>query len=210
MLKNDLTGKKFGKLTVVEYLGRKNHSSFWRCICDCGNEVNCYYGNLTRGTTTSCGCMRSAYAKKSRNCHGEAKSKLYQKWSSMHNRCYNPNARNYHLYGKRGIRVCDEWHEFWPFREWAYENGYSDHLSIDRIDVNGNYCPENCRWISLKEQQSNKRTNTFIEYGGQIKTAAQWGRELGVGKDTITWRFRAGWTPEQCLFGRKRKKRSPQ
>lgn len=205
MLKNDLTGKRFGKLTVVEYLGRKHHSSFWRCKCDCGNEVNCYYGNLIRGTSTSCGCMRSAYAKQSRNCHGESTTILYKKWSSIKTRCTNPNSPNYHLYGGRGISICDEWMEFWNFREWSYQNGYREGLSIDRIDVNGNYEPSNCRWATLEEQASNKRNNSFIEHGGKKQTAAQWARELGIGKDTITYRIRAGWTPEECLFGKEKK-----
>lgn len=205
MLKNDLTGKRFGRLTVIEHLGRKNHASFWRCKCDCGNEVNCYYGNLVRGTSTSCGCMRSTYAKISRNCHGESTGVLYKRWSGMRTRCYNPNAKEYENYGGRGIKVCEEWAQYWPFREWAYNNGYSDDLTLDRIDVNKDYSPENCRWIPIDEQASNKRTSMIIEYNGFRMTAAQWARELGIGKDTITYRVRAGWTPEECLFGKKKK-----
>ena len=205
MLKNDLTGKRFGKLTVVRYLGRKGHGSFWECKCDCGNVVNCYYGNLVKGSSTSCGCMRSTYAKAFRNCHGESTGILYSRWAGMKNRCYNPNAKEYENYGGRGIKVCDEWLTYWPFREWAYENGYSEELTLDRIDVNKGYSPENCRWISWEEQAGNKRTSMFIEYNGIKKTAAEWGRELGIGKDTITYRVRAGWSPEECLFGKEKK-----
>lgn len=200
----NLVGMRFGKLTVIEKVGRVNHANLWHCKCDCGNEVDCYQQNLERGSSTSCGCLRSYYAKKSRNCHGESTSILYKKWTSIKTRCYNPKSHNYKDYGGRGITMCDEWLDFWSFREWSYTNGYKDGLSIERKDVNGNYCPENCEWITLDEQQSNKRTNTFIEYGGKKQTAAQWARELGIGKDTITYRVRAGWTPEECLFGKEK------
>lgn len=205
MLKNDLTGMRFGKLTVIEYLGRKHHSSYWKCQCDCGNIVECYYGNLKRGTTTSCGCMRSFYARQSRNCHGESTSRLYKEWSTMKGRCYNKNASGYERYGGRGIRVCKEWGEYWPFREWAYSHGYEDNLSLDRIDVDGDYSPDNCKWITMFDQQSNKRTNRFIEYGGQKKTISQWARYLGIGTGAIRYRLSAGWSPEECLFGKEKK-----
>lgn len=199
MLKNDITGNRYGKLVVKMYLGRKHHSSYWRCLCDCGKEVDCYYGNLVRGTTTSCGCMRSEYAKMSRNCHGESTSRLYKEWSSMRNRCFNKNSRNYRLYGGRGIKVCDEWSAFWPFRNWAYSNGYADNLSIDRIDPNGDYSPSNCRWIPMEKQAGNKRTNVFIEYNGEKKTIAEWSRVLGISRAMLQYRVKAGWTPEQCI-----------
>lgn len=203
MPKIDLTGQKFGNLTVIEYLGRKNHSSFWRCKCDCGKVVDCYYGNLKRGTTTSCGCLRSHYFKKRSYYHGESTTALYKDWTSMKNRCYNPNAQQYHNYGGRGIKVCDEWKSYLPFKKWAIENGYSKGLSIDRIDVNGDYSPDNCRWATMREQANNTRRNVFIDYDGQRKTAAEWGRELGVKADTIRWRVERGWPPEQCLFGKR-------
>lgn len=205
MAKIDLTGKQFGNLTVIEYLGRKHHASYWKCRCECGNEVNCYYGNLIRGTSTSCGCLRSYYAKQSRNCHGESRSRLYREWAAMRNRCYNKNSHDYNRYGGRGIIVCDEWQEYWPFREWAHKSGYDDSLSLDRKDVNGNYCPENCCWITMAEQQSNKRTNVYIEYNGTKKTVAQWAKELGMRKESISYRIKAGWTPEECLFGKENK-----
>lgn len=200
----DLAGKQFGNLTAIKKVGRKNHSNIWLCRCKCGNEVECYQHNLERGTSTSCGCLRSHYAKKSRNCHGESTSRLYKEWSRMRTRCYNKNVKEYPRYGGRGITVCPEWDKYWPFREWAHENGYAENLTLDRKDVNGNYEPSNCRWIPMSEQASNKRTNTFIEYGGKKQTAAKWARELGIGKDTITYRVRAGWTAEECLFGKEK------
>lgn len=208
MPKFDLVGKQFGNLTVVEYLGRKHHSSYWRCSCKCGNTVDCYYGNLIRGTSTSCGCLRSYYFKKRPYYHGESTTRLYKEWTSMKNRCYNKNSKQYHNYGERGIKVCEEWQSYLPFKEWALNNGYSEELSIDRIDVNGDYCPKNCRWITMREQANNRRGNVFIEYDGHRKTATQWGELLGVKSDTIRKRVQCGWPPEECLFGRKGQKKS--
>lgn len=199
----DLTGKKFGNLTVVKKVERKNRSNQWLCKCDCGKEVVCYQYNLERGTSTSCGCLRSYYAKKTRSCHGESTSKFYKKWSSIKTRCYNKNTPCYKNYGGRGIKMCDEWLDFWNFREWAYKNGYSEGLTLERIDVNGNYEPSNCKWIPMEEQAINKRNNSFIEYGGKKQTISQWSKELGVGKEVLSYRYRAGWTPEECLFGKK-------
>lgn len=199
----DLTGKKFGNLTVVKKVERKNRSNQWLCKCDCGKEVVCYQYNLERGTSTSCGCLRSYYAKKTRSCHGESTGKLYKKWSSIKTRCYNKNTPCYKNYGGRGIKMCDEWLDFWNFREWAYKNGYSEGLTLERIDVNGNYEPSNCKWIPMEEQAINKRNNSFIEYGGKRQTISQWSKELGVGKEVLSYRYRAGWAPEECLFGKK-------
>ena len=200
----DLIGMRFGNFVVIEKLSGSGNQKKWKCKCDCGNERACYQTNLIRGTSTSCGCLRSYYAKQSRNCHGESTSILYKKWTSMKTRCFNKNNPTYKSYGGRGITICKEWLDFWTFREWAYEKGYKDGLSIERIDVNGNYCPENCCWIEVSEQANNKRRSAFIEYGGKRQTASQWAKELGVGKDTITYRVRAGWTPEECLFGKEK------
>lgn len=98
--------------------------------------------------------------------------------------------------------MCDEWLDFWNFREWAYSNGYSEGLTLERIDVNGNYEPSNCKWIPMEEQASNKRNNSFIEYGGKKQTLSQWSKELSVGKEVLSYRYRAGWAPEECLFGK--------
>lgn len=128
---------------------------------------------------------------------------ILQKWSSIKTRCYNKNTPCYKNYGGRGIKMCDEWLDFWNFREWAYKNGYSEGLTLERIDVNGNYEPSNCKWIPMEEQAINKRNNSFIEYGGKKQTISQWSKELGVGKEVLSYRYRAGWTPEECLLGKK-------
>lgn len=198
----DLTGMVFGNLKVVKIVGKKNRNTLWLCRCECGKYVECYQYNIERGTSTSCGCLRSYYAKKTRSCHGESTGKFYKKWSSIKSRCYNKNTPSYKNYGGRGIKMCDEWLDFWSFREWAYLNGYSEGLTLERIDVNGNYEPSNCKWIPMEEQANNKRNNSFIEYGGKKQTLSQWSKELGVGKEVLSYRYRAGWTPEECLFGK--------
>lgn len=208
MLKTELVGKKFGNLTVISFVEKKNRHNRWLCHCDCGKDVVCYQYNLLRGTSTSCGCLRSYYAKKSRNCHGESYTRLYREWSAMKVRCYNKNTHYYKNYGGRGIKVCDEWQTFWPFREWAYKNGYNDDLSLERKEVDGDYCPENCTWIPVAKQASNKRTNVFIEFNGEKKTVSQWAKDTGLSKELILWRLRNGKTPEECLSLSKWNRRS--
>lgn len=152
----DLTGQRFGSLTVIERDFTKSTTA-WKCQCDCGNECVVFSANLTRGHTKSCGCLRLK--------HGQYYQKIYWVWSSMKKRCYNSNHPTFKNYGARGIKVCDEWkNSFQSFYEWAIKNGYESGLkqgecTLDRIDVNGNYEPSNCRWVSMKEQQNNKRNN---------------------------------------------------
>ena len=201
----NLTGMKFGNLTVIKKTKRKNRNNIWLCKCDCGKFVECYQYNLERGTSTSCGCLRSFYAKQTRKLKGKSTGSFYKKWFSIKTRCYNKNTPSYKNYGGRGIKMCDDWLDFLKFEEWALKNGYSDGLTLERIDVNGDYCPENCKWIPMSEQQSNKRTNVFIEYNGYKKTISQWARELGISKEALLFRYNSGWSIDECLFGKKTK-----
>jgi hypothetical protein len=142
----DLTGKRFSKLTVLEFVGVRYHEAQWLCECDCGNKTTVSGHALRRGTTKSCGCYKLEYVTK----HGMKYTRLYEKWNHMLERCRNPKNPSYKRYGGRGISVCDEWKEsFENFRDWALNNGYDDSLSIDRIDVNGNYCTENCKFFHI-------------------------------------------------------------
>jgi hypothetical protein len=136
--------------------------------------------------------------------HGKRKTRLYRIWSNIKTRCLNSNDPHFERWGKRGITICDEWKDdFQSFYDWSMSHGYSDDLTIDRINNDGNYEPSNCRWVSVAEQARNKRTSVIISYKGKTQTAAQWAKELRTGHDTIRQRFHKGWTTEECLFGKK-------
>lgn len=154
----DLSGQRFGRLTVlwpIRELGRRTR---WDCICDCGNTIVVSSGyHLTSGNTQSCGCLHRELARTRQLQHGGKGTRLYNIWKNVRQRCRNPKATDFKLYGGRGITICDEWEDFGTFREWALQNGYTDELTLDRIDPNGNYCPANCRWATWAEQRHNQR-----------------------------------------------------
>lgn len=200
----DLTGQRYGRLVVI---GLKHHSYKkiqWLCKCDCGNETVVTTGNLKRGNVKSCGCYKREISteiiKRVRpnkeqiyRTHGMTGTKLYAHWSSMHNRC-KPYYHDRNSYYDRGIKVCDEWKSFEPFRDWALANGYDDSLTLDRIDYNGNYAPNNCRWVDWKTQQNNKRNNVYITIDEETKTLKQWSEYYGLDYGMVRARWRKGWT----------------
>ena len=154
----DLTGQRFGRLTVVKLYSHATRKPWrqtrWLCNCDCGNEIIVQNGNLHTGNTKSCGCLRL----ENKGAYKPNPNRLYNSWHSMKQRCKNKANNRYHLYGGRGIKVCSEWDKsFDKFKEWALSNGYSENLTIDRIDPNGDYCPENCRWIPPQKQSATRR-----------------------------------------------------
>ena len=163
--KKDLTGQRFGRLTVLSDTGKRKRSSVvWLCQCDCGNTTEVITYSLTCGNTKSCGCLHIEAAKenikgvKMQPVHGLSHHRLFGIWNGMKTRCYNENNKDYKDYGGRGIRICDEWlSDFLSFYNWAMENGYQDDLTIDRVEVNGNYEPSNCKWSTRAEQSRNQR-----------------------------------------------------
>lgn len=196
VVKHHYEGMKFGKLTVMKEDGRDpNGCVIWLCECDCGNEFRTTSTYLKRGFSTSCGCDTKNKMIKSHKTHGESNDKLYRTWQNMKNRCYYPQSREYHNYGGRGIIVCQEWkQDYTSFRDWAFSNGYDPNLkfgecTLDRINVNGNYEPNNCRWITNKEQQNNRRDNQYIEYHDEIKTLTEWSNILGINASTLRSRI---------------------
>ena len=203
----DLTGQRFGRLTVIERAGTysapncRSKSATWRCKCDCGNESVLVGNDLSRGATKSCGCLFEE------NTHKKRNTRLYITWRNMKQRCYNPNNVSYRQYGGRGIEVCEEWKSnFLAFYNWAMANGYADNLTIDRIDVNGNYEPDNCRWASVKEQNNNKSSNHLITYKGKTQTIKQWAEELGISSYTICSRLNQNWDIERALTEKPRRR----
>lgn len=196
----DLAGKVFGRLTAVKPSGKYiDNKQVWKCYCECGNIVEVVGTSLTQGTTQSCGCLAIERVSETNTKHGMSQERIYNIWNGMMGRCYNQKAKFYNDYGGRGIYVCDEWYDVNNFVEWALVNGYNKKLTIDRIDVNGNYEPDNCRWITNKEQQNNKRNNVFIEYQGETKTLQQWSEILEINHTVIRNRLKRGWSLDRLF-----------
>lgn len=175
----DLTGQKFGKLTVIKRVDNKGEKVAWQCICDCGKHTIVTGTALKSGNSKSCGCLK--LEKPSNLRHGRHGIRLYNIWHSMKQRCYNSNNPTYRYYGERGITICPEWRvNFQAFYDWATANGYSDDLTIDRIDVNGNYEPSNCRWVDSVEQHNNTRRNVYFVYNGERLTLSQLAHKYNI------------------------------
>ena len=163
-----------------------------KCQCDCGNITYIYPSFFKNGGIKSCGCLihQTPY----NATHKMSKESIYHVWETMRLRCNSPKNHKYYMYGARGIKVCDEWNnDFLKFKEWALNNGYSKGLSLDRIDNNGNYSPDNCRWATRKQQQRNRRNNVIITYNGKTQTLIEWSEELNMSYKALRERYRSGW-----------------
>lgn len=213
-LKDDMVGKKFNRLTVIERYpeNTKDRKAQWVCRCDCGNTVIVSGKNLRTGKKQSCGCLRSDTIAAKNYKHGYSprrhEARIYTIFQDMVRRCYNPNRKSYPKYGGRGIYICDEWYTpgnfsegFTRFAEWAMSHGYSDELSIDRIENDGPYAPWNCRW-STREQQANNRSsiNHYIFDGEETLTIAQFNKKYNLPPGFTYERLRHGWTPSEIVY----------
>lgn len=191
----DLTGHRFSRLTVLGFVGvSDNGQALWECLCECGNIKTVAGHKLRGGEIKSCGCAHYKYG------HGMTNTRLYNIWCTMKARCTNPNSNKYGRYGGRGIKVCSEWlSDFKAFYDWAMANDYSEELSIDRIDYNGDYNPENCRWVTAKEQANNTSNNVLLTYNEQIHTISEWAEMCGLTYSALYHRLGRGWPLEKAL-----------
>lgn len=204
----DITGQKYGRLTALKRVENDAHKhAQWLCKCDCGNEVVVLKNSLTSGRTRSCGCYYKDTRHKTHHIHGQSYTRLFSIWANMLQRCECQSNRAYKNYGQRGIRVCEEWHTFATFKEWAESNGYQDTLSIDRIDNNGDYAPSNCQWADAIVQANNTRRNHYLTLNGKTQSLARWSRELNLSESTIYYRLARGATDEEALSLQDRRKR---
>lgn len=190
-------GQRFNSL-VVSGAVHNGGRWLWRCVCDCGGESVAYPNQVIRGKTKTCGCGRSVTFREMHYKHGDAGTRLYGIWKGMINRC-NPKNKHSTHYGDRGIRVCDEWREYTVFRDWAISNGYNDNLTIERRNVDGDYCPENCLWIPKSEQSKNTRHCVFVTHNGVTATVGEWSDRLCVPRSRVYGRIRRGLSPEEAL-----------
>ena len=219
--KNDLTNQRFGYLTVLEFAGNRKKLSMWKCVCDCGNTRFVSYPNLMSGNTKSCGCYNKQLnnerhikgakrqalipKKEVKEVKKKGKQRLKNVWDGMLARCNDSSSPAYKHYGGRGIQVCKEWQDYECFQKWALENGYdwnakAQQCTLERINVNGNYCPENCKLIPQSLQANNRRNNVYITFRGITKNIAEWAKETGMTYDTIRKRYVVrGWNAEKTL-----------
>lgn len=196
----NLVGRRFTRLTVIS---QTFNPVICQCICDCGKKHEVYGSRLLAGIRKSCGCYQRDRQKevtsKRMTTHGDHKAKLYKVWNAMRERCNNPKTLKYSRYGGRGIKVCDEWNNYVPFRDWSLKNGYKEGLQIDRENNDGDYTPANCRWVTRKENMSNTSRNVWIEINGETKTITQWAEEIGIYSKLVWSRMRFGWSTIEAL-----------
>lgn len=202
---NKWIGEKFFRLTVKEVVKDRDSSGRsrirWKVLCDCGKEILVVPYRIVSGQQKSCGCYSVELARERATIHGESNTRLFSIWVNMRDRCNNEKNKRYKRYGGRGIKVCKEWQDnYLSFANWARENGYSDLLTIDRIDVNGNYEPNNCRWADMKTQQRNRTDNRLIKLDGETKTLAEWCEIYGNNYSMVYNRIsEMGWDEEKAI-----------
>ena len=210
----NLTGNRYGRLTVIGLSSRKSgRKSYWVCRCDCGNEIAVRSDMLKNGNTRSCGCLKKEQDKINLSKFHKGyhtPTRLYDIWMNMKGRCLNVHDKNYFRYGGRGIKVYPKWiHDYGSFRDWAFSNGYNKHLTIDRIDVNGNYEPGNCRWVTMKVQSNNRRSNINITWNDERHTLKEWSKIFSINYGTLNDRYHRGDVPPRLFRPVKNIKKTP-
>lgn len=202
----DLVQQKFGRLIVIKRVDNNKHGqSVWLCKCDCGKEKIVFGYNLKSGHTKSCGCLSIEKTGERFTTHGQSKTRTYDSWYNMVQRCTNPDDKNYHNYGGRGITVCKRWMKFIHFLEDMSEapEGYQ----IDRIDNNKRYCKSNCQWTTAKINNRNKRNNHLITHDGKTQCLAAWAEEFNINYKTLGKRLSRGWSIKKALTTPVKKRR---
>lgn len=203
----DLSGQRFGLWTVHSQAGNTvRGGALWACICDCGTSRTVLGQDLRKGKSTSCGCANVNRLGDARRIHGDTGSRLYETWKNMHRRCRATSGKSHKDYASRGIAVCAKWNAFEKFKTWAMSAGYADHLTIERIDVNGNYEPSNCTWIPHGDQSINRR---FVQKAPDGELWWHKARRNGVTNAAFRQRMAAGWPPEQAAAWPMRQRRIP-
>lgn len=203
----DITGMRFGKLIAIERVGSKNNQALWKCKCDCGKDAYVTTAMLMCGNNTSCGC--SQFFPKGKDnpkaTHLLTNTRLYAIYCGMKDRCYNPNNKHYDIYGGRGIEICPEWlDDFMIFKKWADSMGYDENspkgtFTIERKDVNGNYCPQNCKWIKINDQAKNKQKTLRFTINGETKTLLEWCEIYKIKPSIVYHRLYMGISIENAL-----------
>ena len=201
--REDLTGRRYGRLVALYRDMDSGSKNKWVCQCDCGNKHVVSYYDLTRKDSRgsrSCGCLKRDLTIERTRTHGLSKHRLYTIYNNIIKRCEDKTHRCYDNYGGRGIKMCDEWRDdFVTFYNWACDNGYRAGLTIDRVDNDRGYCPENCRWVTRIEQQNNRRDNNNLTLGKEKHTVTEWSRITGIKNSTIRGRIASGWAVEDAL-----------
>lgn len=202
--RKDLTGFRSGKLVALRMLyvqhfkcGREHE--MWECLCDCGKKVVVDKGCLMRQSTKSCGCLKRELARKQMTKHGGCKTRLWYVWYSMRQRCVRKGVKGYKYYGGKGIKVCENWNDYQNFYEWAVANGWRQGLSIDRINPNKDYCPENCRWVDFRMQNNNKTNTRRFEFQGNLLTLREISDITHIPLKVIEKRIWRGWDSQSAF-----------
>lgn len=201
----NLEGNRYGRLLVIRRASDHVQPSgrrriMWLCKCDCGNMIEVFGDNLKKGVSQSCGCYRHDKLSAIKSTHRETETKLYKVWRGIKTRCYNKHSKYYAQYGGRGIVMCDEWLDsFESFSYWAEASGYSEGSTIDRIDNDGMYSPDNCRWVDMKVQANNRRSNILLTLNGETHNITQWADIIGISPKTLFSRYYSGKSVEDIL-----------